>query len=928
MKKSVITLMFLLTIYGLSANPISLDEARQAAQNYWKIENGYYPEFEDAEFEFNNMYLFRLVNNDNDGFIIIAADDRSLPVLGYSVGNQFATKYIPSHVASWIKDYERQIDFLVKNNIEPSAEVRKAWSELRGEICTPQQSSQATAVSPLLETEWSQSPYYNDLCPTKSGSKCPTGCTATATAQVMKYWQHPTTGVGSHSYSWGSGRTLSADFGNTTYDWANMPTSLDYTSTSTEVNAVATLIYHVGVGCEMAYDSNGSGADVLSNGDDSWSCAENAIMKYFRYSGSTHGLKYEDCTDSEWKAKLKNEIDNSRPVIYAGFDTESGHCFVLDGYNSSNKFHVNWGWGGWYDGYYAIGQLNPGSGGTGSSSSGTYNIDNQALFGVQPATSTSPTTTTITATVNNPSYGSVNGAGSFSNSTTDASYLRADANEGYRFVNWSDGSIYNERSVIRNGETLSLTANFEPVTGDTLYYCQSGNVTALNSSETTNPYWGIRLPASSLTAGKILYKVQLYTYYTGTYTLHVYSGGTTAPVQEEYQENFTVNDDGWNTLQLSNPYPIDETKPLWVVFSFSGSRYTYPMTIAQYSGNPDSFWASEDGGNTWNSLVNSSHYYYSWNIRALTRDISDNSFVVATNASPATYGNTTPSKTIAFSGDEVTMTALANPAYRFSSWTDNVTDNPRTVTVTQNQSYTARFTDLGVDTMTYCPTSDFLSAIGISSSDNDLYWAVKFEPEAMTKNRKLTKIRYFDAVNSSVILRVYVGGTVKPLTPKFQTELQCTESMQWKECAISPAVNIVNDKPLWIVFAAPANTYPAAYTTYSGNNNGCYVSTNGSSWGSLTESDIYGSFMIKAITEGSATALGETECQPQRISSVNGKIIVEIANESEHISIYDAAGRCVADNVQNASVQCYDIHAPGVYMVRSSSGTATKVVIR
>lgn len=924
MKKTVISFLFLLTAFGLSANPVNRDEARMAAQNYWKIENGYYPDFEDAEFEFSNMYLFLLANNDNDGFIIIAADDRSVPVLGYSLGNQFITKSMPRNVYAWLKDYERQIDFLVKNDIEPTAETRNEWTMLRGGITAPRQTA---SVSPLLETEWSQDPYYNDKCPEGTWDKCPAGCTATATAQVMNYWQHPATGVGSHSYSW-NGRTLSANFGNTTYDWNNMPNSLDYYSTSTEVNAVSTLIYHVGVACDMDYGDDGSGAEVVSYGDGSIACAENALIKYFRYSSSLHGLHYSSCTDAEWKAKLKNELDNSRPVIYAGYDTKSGHCFVFDGYNSYGKFHINWGWGGYCDAYYAIGQLNPSSGGTGSSSSNTYNIDNKAIFGIQPATSTSPSTTTITVAANNTAYGSASGAGTFNNSTTQTSQILASSNEGYRFVDWNTGSRYNPFSAIHNGEAQSFTANFAPVTGDTLYYCELGNISALRTSETNTPFWGIRFPVSSLTAGKMLYKVQLYVYYTGTYTLHVYSGGTTAPVLEEYQESFSITDGGWNTLRLSNTYPIDETKPLWIVFSYTGTRDTYPMSITQYAGNIDSFWASEDGGNSWKSYQNDGDYY-SWNIRAITRDIDENAFLLTTDASPATYGITTPGRAVAFLGDDVTMTALANPAYRFDSWTDGVIENPRTVTVTQDKSYTARFAGLGIDTMTYCPTSDYVGAIGISSSDNNLYWAVKFEPEALAKKRKLTKIKYFDAVNGSVTLRVYVGGTVKPLTSKYQVKLSCNESMKWKECTISSELNISNDKPLWIVFSAPANTYPAAYTVYSGNNNGCYVSTDGNSWESLTESSIYGSFMVKAVTEpSSGTSLDETECQPMLVTSADGRIIVEIAGDAERISIYDAAGRCVADKVQNTPMQCYDIHAPGVYMVRSSSGTTAKVVVR
>ncbi len=238
------------------------------------------------------------------------------------------------------------------------------------------------SVYPLVQTTWNQSPYYNDLCPydNNAGELTVTGCVATAMAQVLKYWNFPTTGAGFHSYNDPKYGTQSADFGSTTYDWADMPLVLNGPNTS-----IATLMYHCGVSVNMTYgtaEAGGSDAYVISSQSPITNCAEYALKTYFGYPTTLNGQVRQNFDDNTWKNMITTDLDASRPIIYAGFGSGGGHCFVCDGYDNNGLFHFNWGWQGQYDGYFDIDALNPEGLGIGGGTGG-FNSGQQAIFGIQ-----------------------------------------------------------------------------------------------------------------------------------------------------------------------------------------------------------------------------------------------------------------------------------------------------------------------------------------------------------------------------------------------------------------------------------------------------------------------------------------------------------------------------------------------------------------
>jgi hypothetical protein len=171
---------------------------------------------------------------------------------------------------------------------------------------------------------------------------------------------------------------LNADFGATTYDWASMPNAV-----SANNNAVATLIYQIGVAVNMNYSAASSGAYVTKAQSPVTNCAEYALTTYFKYASTTHGIERSNFTDQQWIDALKTELDNMRPIIYAGFGSAGGHCWVADGYDDNNMFHINWGWGGVSNGYFEVDAMNPSALGAGGGGGG-FNYNQHAIIGIQP----------------------------------------------------------------------------------------------------------------------------------------------------------------------------------------------------------------------------------------------------------------------------------------------------------------------------------------------------------------------------------------------------------------------------------------------------------------------------------------------------------------------------------------------------------------
>lgn len=294
-------------------------------------------------------YVF---NNDAGGFVIIAGDDAVTPVLGYTSTGSFDAENLPDGLKDLLKSYERQIAALGDNYVANQTATRAGF----------------TGENLLKTAKWNQSYPFNKYTP----NNYVTGCVATAGAIVMKHHGYPAKGTGSHTYTW-NGQDLTANFEHD-YDWASMPDK--YTSGNDEAfNGVARLMSDLGVAVEMQYAKGGSGATMEA--------LVTALKKYFGYSKYARLLAIADLGAEVWNDRLRAEIDADRPILYSAVNSnEGGHSFVIDGYKDES-FSVNWGWGGYCDGFYRIGALNPETGG--KPLGDQYNLSQSAVFSLQPS---------------------------------------------------------------------------------------------------------------------------------------------------------------------------------------------------------------------------------------------------------------------------------------------------------------------------------------------------------------------------------------------------------------------------------------------------------------------------------------------------------------------------------------------------------------
>ena len=352
----LLVLLLALGYSSLQAKRITQWQAQQQAYSFWGKQM---PQKAKAKSRTattaspsDAYYVF---NNDAGGFVIIAGDDAVTPVLGYTSTGSFDAENLPDGLKDLLKSYERQIAALGDNYVANRTATRAAF----------------TGEKLLKTAEWNQYAPFNKYTP----NNYVTGCVATAGAIVMKHHGYPAKGTGSHSYTW-NGKTLSANFEHT-YDWASMPAKYDGTNDAA-FDGVARLMSDLGVAVEMQYSKNGSGAYIGN--------MISALQKYFGYSKLTYLASIDDMEAEAWNAKLRGEIDANRPILYSASDASAGgHSFIIDGYKDES-FSVNWGWGGYCNGFYQIGALNPES--AGKPTGEKYNMGQTAVIGLQPSDGT------------------------------------------------------------------------------------------------------------------------------------------------------------------------------------------------------------------------------------------------------------------------------------------------------------------------------------------------------------------------------------------------------------------------------------------------------------------------------------------------------------------------------------------------------------
>lgn len=308
------------------------------------------------------VYLFRSPAK----AMLLPADDAAVPVLGYF--DNAPEGDMPPQLEWWISEYARQIAWAA----EHPAAVSRSASDITDE---------RESVAPQLTTVWNQSTPFNDNCPFDGDRRAPTGCLATALAQIMNYWEYPAEPSGAITYTDAYGHVRSCSFDGKPFLWNDMADNYNadengsVSYTPEQASAVAWLMEAVGHATQMKYSAMGSGAYTFNLGP--------AIARYFGYDGPAT-LQRDYYSAEVWENLVYEHIRTVGPVFYTGANFNNmGHAFVCDGYQGNGYFHINWGWGGLYDGYFKLSALTPDGYGIGGYDGG-FNYLQDAVFNITP----------------------------------------------------------------------------------------------------------------------------------------------------------------------------------------------------------------------------------------------------------------------------------------------------------------------------------------------------------------------------------------------------------------------------------------------------------------------------------------------------------------------------------------------------------------
>ncbi|HPY97376.1 MAG TPA: C10 family peptidase, partial [Candidatus Cloacimonadota bacterium] len=470
MKKLLIAIMFLSIILVINAKMIDQKTAEEVVENWIKQQDTRF-EFSDQIVKVETQRVSEIVltytmHLKGQGFVIVSADDNIEPILAFSAKTKFDESNMAPATRDYLKGYYDQIELIISKELI-NKEAQNKWSSL---INNTYQNRDTDYRNYLLSTTWNQGIYYNAQCP--SDTQGPdghvyAGCVATAMSQIMKYWAHPAQGQGTHSYYWSPYGTISANFGNATYNWVAMPNNI--TGHNTEI---AKLLFHAGVSVDMQYGPNGSGAYS--------SDVPLALTSHFGYNSQVMKSK-SSYADTQWTTMLKSELDNNRPILYAGYGPDGGHAFVCDGYSGTNYFHFNWGWSGSADGYFYLNALNPGS--------YSFTNDQMAIMGIEPVEIDDPSSDIyatdlfiseyIEGSSNNKALEIFNGTGETVDLSMYKIKLAANGNV------WNESNTYQMTGTLAHGGTFVICHNQSNAAIKELsdVYPNSGNPTNYNGND-------------------------------------------------------------------------------------------------------------------------------------------------------------------------------------------------------------------------------------------------------------------------------------------------------------------------------------------------------------------------------------------------------------------------------------------------------------
>ena len=323
----------------------------------------------DATDKSGQPYVYAVSYSKQTGYVLVSGDERFADVLGYSDTGNFDEQNMPENMREVVQGYIDEMKYLLSANYQPTKAPRHA----------PKNN-----IEPLMTTRWNQENPYNRMCPTDEGGRCLTGCAATAMAQVVNYHiQHdngPTATIAEiPAYTTKRGINIPAiPAGSPLPDKKYLLDTYSGKEDAEYTDAVAMLSYYCGVSIKTEYNSSGSSSSLIQ--------IHKALTDYFGFDNTARHVNRTDYTYAGWIDLFYDELAANRPVLLSGVKSDSGHAFVADGYDATNSlFHINWGWGGYADDYFALSVLNPNDAGQAGAASGTggYTAYQYAIVGIQ-----------------------------------------------------------------------------------------------------------------------------------------------------------------------------------------------------------------------------------------------------------------------------------------------------------------------------------------------------------------------------------------------------------------------------------------------------------------------------------------------------------------------------------------------------------------
>ncbi|MBR4198130.1 MAG: C10 family peptidase [Bacteroidales bacterium] len=742
------------------ASPVDTNTAKIVAKNFLqrhdvsvKSLNNLRISNVSAQNGFSKIYI---VENITDNcFVVVSADNCVQPVLAYST-TSVASQQIPLNFREWLQGYNMEIEYCVANNLQATEEIISAWRELSytssngrsgiqgGVPMDPLQPQTITipVVGPLLTTTWNQTELYNNYCPidTVRNKRTVVGCVAMVMAQVMKYWNYPAHGIGSNSYLCVNDSctigTLSANFANATYNYANMPDALSTTSSAAQIDAVATLMYHCGVAVNMIYNVSSVGSEAFTNGNN-YPTAEYALKTYFGFKNTLATAERAYFTDARWDSLLRSELNANRPVIYDGRGGGGGHAFICDGYDNDGYFHFNWGWGGNYDGYYITNRLSPRGGGVGSNSSNNYNSSQKIICGVEPNSNANlvvrPETMAIPAVGGThtiavlPSYSDTNRW----TATTDVSWIALLQNSGAGSGTAANVSILVQQNNTGNNRrgTITFVQHNDTATvvveqryGQNSISGLYGNVQHNYTKALVNGSTIVLRPEcyGRFTPGDTVKSVFFTSHYISGYpqyadsvfTIRIYENPTYTTVLSQgnydsaynvlgtqvYTQTYYQHTQGNQMVDLTTPYVVNSNK-FWVSITSEGQAFVRyfrdvavdSVLIANYPV-ADSITGMylEGRGNKVRAAIDykadTNGYYVQYNscyAFAIKVSTFNPDLFITAKPDSANHGYVLGGGPHNL-GDTITLQAYDLPGFTFSRWGDGVLANPRTFVADTN----------------------------------------------------------------------------------------------------------------------------------------------------------------------------------------------------------------------------------------------------